>query len=131
MYTYIPSLLSLPPILPFHPSRSSQSTKLSRLSVRNKTIYSRVLQKCLPNLKRKENLVSYNGRYLYIASTEVKIGTNKDHTAYAYLGYDVDRASDESRKAVLNARQKKIGREVHHEKGLINYPSILLSWVLT
>ncbi len=81
---------------------------LSRLPVRNKSIYSMVLQKCLPNLKRKENLVSYNGRYLYIARTEVKIGTNKDHTAYAYLGYDVDRASDESHKAVLNARQKKI-----------------------
>ena len=34
-------------------------------------------------------------------------------------------------KRLTNARQKKIGREVHHEKGLINYPSILLSWVLT
>ena len=29
-------------------------------------------------------------------------------------------------KRLPNARQKKIGREVHHEKGLINYPSILL-----
>jgi transposase len=81
---------------------------LSRLPVRNKAIYSKVLQECLPNLKRKENLVNYDGRYLYIASTEVKIGTNKDHTAYAYLGYDVDRAGDESHKAVLNARQNKI-----------------------
>ena len=30
-------------------------------------------------------------------------------------------------KRLPNARQKKIGREVHHEKGLINYPSILLA----
>ena len=81
---------------------------LSRLPVRNKNIYSKVLQDCLPKLKRKENLVNYDGRYLYIASTEVKIGTNKDHTAYAYLGYDVDRAGDETHKAVLNARQNKI-----------------------
>ena len=28
-------------------------------------------------------------------------------------------------KRLPNARQKKNGREVHHEKGLINYPSIL------
>lgn len=61
-----------------------------------------------PCLKKEENLVSYNGRYLYIANTEVKIGTNKDHTAYAYLGYDVDLAGDETHKAVRNARQKKI-----------------------
>ena len=81
---------------------------LSRLPIRNKTIYSKVLKECLPKLKRKENLVNYDGRYLYIASMEVKIGTNKDHTAYAYLGYDVDRASDETHKAVLNARQNKI-----------------------
>ena len=30
-------------------------------------------------------------------------------------------------KQLPNARQKKIGFEVHHEKGLINYPSILLA----
>ena len=30
-------------------------------------------------------------------------------------------------KRLPNARQKKIGFEVHHEKGLINYPSILLA----
>jgi len=30
-------------------------------------------------------------------------------------------------KRLPNARQKKIGREVHHEKGLINYPAILLA----
>jgi hypothetical protein len=27
----------------------------------------------------------------------------------------------------VNSRQKKIGSEVHHEKGLINYPAILLA----
>ena len=30
-------------------------------------------------------------------------------------------------KRLPNARQKKIGREVHHDKGLINYPAILLA----
>jgi len=30
-------------------------------------------------------------------------------------------------KQLPNSRQKKIGREVHHEKGLINYPAILLA----
>lgn len=30
-------------------------------------------------------------------------------------------------KRLPNARQKKIGREVHHSKGLVNYPSVLLA----
>lgn len=30
-------------------------------------------------------------------------------------------------KHLGNSRQKKIGREVHHEKGLINYPAVLLA----
>ncbi len=30
-------------------------------------------------------------------------------------------------KRLPNARQKKIGQEVHHKKGMINYPAVLLA----
>lgn len=32
-------------------------------------------------------------------------------------------------KRLPNSRQKKIAQEIHHEKGLINYPSILLAQI--
>ena len=38
-YTYIPSLFSLPPTPSCHPSRSSQSTRLSSLSTPNQQIW--------------------------------------------------------------------------------------------
>jgi GNAT superfamily N-acetyltransferase len=49
-----------------------------------------------------------------------------DHPADIVAGFTVANASIFT-KRLPNARQKKIGFEVHHEKGLINYPSILLA----
>ena len=49
-----------------------------------------------------------------------------DQPAQIVAGFTVANASIFT-KRLPNARQKKIGREVHHEKGLINYPSILLA----
>ena len=49
-----------------------------------------------------------------------------DNPSDIVAGFTVANASIFT-KRLPNARQKKIGREVHHEKGLINYPSILLA----
>ena len=49
-----------------------------------------------------------------------------DNPSEIVAGFTVANASIFT-KRLPNARQKKIGREVHHEKGLINYPSILLA----
>lgn len=49
-----------------------------------------------------------------------------DNPSEVVAGFTVANASIFT-KRLPNARQKKIGREVHHEKGLINYPSILLA----
>ena len=66
---------------------------LTRLPERNSTISDKVRKVLLPNLKSKENLVNYDGRRLYISHTDIKVGTKNDHEAFAYLGYDIDRAS--------------------------------------
>ena len=49
-----------------------------------------------------------------------------DSPSVIVAGFTVANASIFT-KRLPNARQKKIGFEVHHEKGLINYPSILLA----
>ena len=63
----------------------------------------------------EENLVQYGGRYVYIKRVEVKVGRN-GHTAYAYLGYDVDRADDEKHKALKRAAKSHLStKEVHKQ----------------
>lgn len=68
----------------------------------NFTVYKDIVRENLKKLKSSENLVKYKDRYVYIKQVECHIGIKK-HVAYAYLGYDVDRASDESHKVLKNA----------------------------
>lgn len=89
---------------------------ISRLPEKNRTEYNEVMERCLPNLMRKENLVEYNGRYIYVKRCDVKIGTNHNHEAYAYLGYDVGRGTDEIHKAITKAPDRKTSVEEMHEK---------------
>lgn len=49
-----------------------------------------------------------------------------DNPTNIVAGFTVANASIFT-KHLVNSRQKKIGSEVHHEKGLINYPAILLA----
>lgn len=51
---------------------------------------------------------------------------NPDNQSEVIAGFTVANASIFT-KHLSNSRQKKIGYEVHHEKGLINYPAILLA----
>lgn len=90
---------------------------LTRLPARNRSYCQEIIDSCLPNLRKEENLVKYEGRYVYLKQKEIKIGVHKNHTAYAYLGYDIARASDETHKALaravkdntdLSALQKKL-----------------------
>lgn len=78
---------------------------ITRLSSKY-TIYNQIVKEHEPTLRRKENLVQYKDRYVYIKRVACKIG-HKEHTAYAYLGYDVDRGSDESHKALKRAAQNQ------------------------
>lgn len=44
---------------------------------------------------------------MYIKQVPVKIGAKLDHQAHAYLGYDVERAADETRKVTASAMKNK------------------------
>ena len=84
---------------------------VARLPEKNQSIYNGVLSKGLDSLKCPENLVEFNGRYVYAKQIECKVG---DHTAYAYLCFDVDASSDENHKAIKRSRKKKISDSEMH-----------------
>lgn len=84
---------------------------VARLPEKNHRIYNDILSKGLDSLKRPENLVEFNGRYVYAKQVECHIG---GYTAYAYLCFDVDASSDENHKAIKRSRKQKISdREMH------------------
>ena len=89
---------------------------ITRLPEKNKKTYEAVKEKCLPDLMKAENLVNFNGRFVYIKSCEVMIGSAKNHKAYAYLGYDVDRANDEVHKAIEKAADNNTSIVDMHKK---------------
>lgn len=86
---------------------------LTRLSSKY-TLYKQIVKEHLPSLKQKQNLVEYKGRYVYIKRIDCRIGY-KEHPAYAYLGYDIDRASDESHKALKRANKEKTSASGLHD----------------
>ena len=77
---------------------------ITRLSSKY-SIYNQIVKEHESTLRKEENLVQYKDRYVYIKRVECKVGY-KGHPAYAYLGYDVGRGSDESHKALKRATQK-------------------------
>jgi transposase len=89
---------------------------ITRLPEKNSKTYDDVKEICLPELMKEENLVGFNGRYVYLKRCEIKIGSEKNHIAYAYLGYDVDRANDEVHKAIEKAAERNTPLRDMHKK---------------
>ena len=85
---------------------------VARLPEKSENIYKEVLNKGLASLKRPENLIEFNGRYVYSKQVECKVG---EYTAYAYLCFDVDASSDENHKAIKRSRKKKKSESEMHE----------------
>ena len=80
------------------------------------SLYNEIVKKHGSSLKVKKNLVEYCGRYVYLERFEVKIGEHKDQPAYLYLGYDIERAGEESHKLLKKAaKDKKSVSAVHKE----------------
>ena len=78
---------------------------VTRLPERNKTLYGEILKKGQPDLRRKENLVKFRDRYVYVKRIECKIGKDKN-LAYAYIGFDVDGSGDTNHKVITSSRKK-------------------------
>ena len=86
---------------------------VTRLPERNSLLYDEIVKENYDSLKKQENLIDFNGRFVYIKQVECKIGKDK-HIAYAYLGYDVDRACDEQHKIIRKGLKQKITLENIH-----------------
>ena len=87
---------------------------VTRLPERNRTLYSAILKKGQPNLRRKENLVKFRDRYVYVKRVECKIGNDKN-LAYAYIGFDVDGSGDTNHKVITNSRKKAKSIDAMHD----------------
>lgn len=80
---------------------------VTRLPERNRTLYNTILENSRGKLLKQHNLVRYNSRAVYILRSECQLGSG-NHEGFAYLGYDVDRASDEIHKAVKKLADRKL-----------------------
>ena len=87
---------------------------VTRLPERNRTLYSTILKKAQPDLRRKENLVKYRDRYVYVKQVECQIGKNKN-LAFAYVGFDVDGSSETNHKVINSSRKKAKSIDAMHD----------------
>jgi transposase len=69
-------------------------------------MYKELVEKCLPGLMKKETLIEHNGRYMYIDSAEITVGS-KGRKGYGFLGMDVDRSTDEIHKESCKTGSKR------------------------
>ena len=68
----------------------------------------RMIDEELGTLEQRENFIKFEDRYLFIKKREVKVGTDKNKSAWLYLGLDCSRLSDEQRKLIKSAKKKKL-----------------------
>jgi len=71
----------------------------------NLTIYKDLVKEHLGSLESKENLIEYNGRYVYLKCIPMEL---HGHNAYAYVGLDIERKASESRKTFRSAKDRKM-----------------------
>lgn len=71
----------------------------------NLVVYKDLVKEHLDSLESKENFVEYNGRYVYLKCVPIEL---HGHSAYAYVGVDIDRKTDEARKTFRKAKDRKM-----------------------
>ena len=74
----------------------------------NLVIYKQIVENHLDTLEEKENLVEYNGRYIFLKCVPCEL---EGHQAYAYIGLDIERKFSESNKTFQRAILKKMNTE--------------------
>ena len=74
----------------------------------NLVLYQQIVANHLKTLEAKENLVEYNGRYVYLKCVPCELG---EHQAYAYIGLDIERKFSESQKTFQRAIPNKMSTD--------------------
>jgi hypothetical protein len=85
----------------FYAGKISFITRLKE----NLKLYKELVAEHLDSLESKENLVEYNGRYVYLKRVPCQLCGNR---AYAYVGLDIERKSSEAHKTFRRAKDKKL-----------------------
>ena len=85
----------------FYASKISFVTRLKE----NLKLYKELVAGHLGSLESKENLIDYNGRYVYLKCVPCQLCEN---SAYAYVGLDIERKSSEAHKTFRRAKDKKL-----------------------
>jgi transposase len=80
---------------------------ISRMKSNFRT-YKQIAEKHLASLERKENLVRYNKRLVYIECIPCKIGSKEDRSAYAYLCKDLAMKHELERRLVERAEDENL-----------------------
>ena len=71
----------------------------------NYVLYKELIAAHLGTLAEKENLVEYNGRYVYLKCVECEV---EGHHAYSYIGLDIERKSSEAQRTFKRAATNKM-----------------------
>ena len=85
---------------------------LSRMK-ENLKVYKQMVAKHLPALEAKENLVEYNGRYVYVVRDQSQLV--EGHNAYVYVCRDIAARNMHSSKLFAKAKEKKMDAAEVHE----------------
>lgn len=85
----------------FYGNKISFVTRLKE----NRILYKELVSKHLSTMEARENLVDYNGRYVYIKAVPCNLN---GHHAYAYIGLDIERKSSETHKTFQRAASRKM-----------------------
>jgi len=77
----------------------------------NLKVYKKVVAENLDDLEAKENLVRYNGRFVYLKCVPCKIGEHENRDAYAFLGMDLTMKREEMYQLSARADDRNISNE--------------------
>jgi hypothetical protein len=72
----------------------------------NLKLYKNLLETNKAELENKDNIVGYNGRYVYMKCVECQIIQGRK--AYAYVVLDIERKASESKKLFAKAKSEKL-----------------------
>ena len=77
-------------------------------------LYKDLIAEHLDTLESKENLIRYNGRFIYIKRVECNVVD--DFKGYAYIGLDISRKEDEDKKLFQRADDQKLTNDEVFDK---------------
>ena len=75
----------------------------------NRSLYKELISKYVCSIEdNNEDLILYNGRYIYVKTEQCMIGSKSQYSGYAYVCKDLSRKNEEERKLFVRAVRDKL-----------------------